>query len=209
MSIKVAIVEDNKDVRENLADIINLSSRFECIVMFNDSETAIKKLPDEEIDVVLMDINLPGMNGIECIKKLKTIKPGLQFIMLTVYDDFEKIFESLKAGAVGYLLKRTPQNKILDAIEEVYKGGSPMSSPIARMIVESFQKDVSALTAEYMLTKRETEILELLSKGYKYQEIADKLFISVETVRSHLRNTYEKLHVRSRTEAVIKFLKNS
>jgi DNA-binding NarL/FixJ family response regulator len=206
MPIKVSIVEDIDEIRDNLALIINSVDGFECTSVFRDSESAIKKMPNEKVDVVLMDINLPKMNGIECIRKLKSLRPDLQFIMLTIYDDFERIFESLKAGATGYLLKRTPHKKLLEAIEDVYNGGSPMSSPIARMIVESFQKDTSETMEEYNLTKRELEILELLSKGYKYKEIANHLFISIETVRSHLRNIYEKLQVRSGTEAVLKYI---
>lgn len=206
MPIKVSIVEDIDEIRENLALIINAADGFECTSAFRNSESAIKQIPSEEVDVVLMDINLPKMNGIECVRELKTQRPDLQFIMLTVYDDFERIFESLKAGATGYLLKRTPHKKLLEAIEEVNNGGSPMSSPIARMIVESFQRDTSESIKDSNLTKREFEILELLSKGYKYKEIAEHLFLSIETVRSHLRKIYEKLQVRSRTEAVLKYL---
>ncbi|MGE5458729.1 MAG: response regulator [Methanococcaceae archaeon] len=205
MPIKVSIVEDIDEIREQLALIIDSTAGFECGSIFEDSESAIAGLKYEDTDVVLMDINLPKMDGIECVQKLKAMKPQMQFIMLTVYDDVEKIFESLKAGASGYLLKRTPPEKLLEAIEDVFNGGSPMSGPIARMVVESFQKPAFSLP-HHNLTKRELEILELLSKGYKYKEIGESLFISVETVRSHLRKVYEKLHVRSGTEAVLKYL---
>ena len=206
MPIKVAIVEDNDEVRENLSILINTTDGFDCIESFNSCENALKILPSKKTDVVLMDINLIGINGIECTRKLKELMPETQIIMLTVYEDTDSIFESLKAGASGYLLKRTSTDKILEAIDEVYKGGSPMSNQIARRVVQSFQKPIHPHMEELNLSKREMEILDCLSKGYRYKEIAEILFISIDTVRSHIRKIYEKMHVRSRTEAVIKFL---
>jgi DNA-binding NarL/FixJ family response regulator len=207
LEIKIAIVEDNDGIRESLDILISGSPGFICIAVFKNSEEAIQKIPSSEVDVVLMDINLPNMSGIECTKILKEINPKLQIIMQTVYEDSEMIFESLKAGASGYLLKRTPPAKLLEAIEEVYKGGSPMSSQIARMVVESFQVKLKGENNLPLLTGREEEIILHLSKGYRYKEIAEKLFISIDTVRSHIRNIYEKLQVRSRTEAVLKYYK--
>ena len=206
MSIKVVIVEDNDEVRENLTLLINRANGFECLESFKSCEEALKGIRKNNADVVLMDINLPGLNGIVCTRKLKETMPETQIIMLTVYEDTDNIFESLKAGASGYLLKRTSSNKILEAIEDVYKGGSPMSNQIARRVVQSFQKPIESNKEELNLSNRETEILDCLSKGYRYKEIAEILFISIDTVRSHIRKIYEKMHVRSRTEAVVKFL---
>lgn len=209
MNIKVSIVEDIDMIRENLSALLNGSEGFECAGTYKDAESAIEKIPQNRPDVILMDINLPKANGIECLRKLKPIIPETQVIMLTVYDDFDNIFESLRAGATGYLLKRTHPNKLLEAIREVHSGGSPMSGQIARMVVQSFSRPQpgggGGSTAE-SLSKREAEILELLSKGYRYKEIAEMLFISMDTVRTHIRKIYEKLHVRSRTEAVLMYL---
>ncbi|MBI5726401.1 MAG: response regulator transcription factor [Ignavibacteriales bacterium] len=204
-NIKIAIVEDNAGIRESMALLINGSPGFSCLEVYGSAEEAVKELPHKQIDVVLMDINLPHMNGIDCTRIIKEKMPDVQIIMQTVYENTEMIFESLKAGASGYLLKRTPPVKVLEAIEDVFKGGSPMSSQIARMVVESFHQKLEV--PEGNLTTREEEILTLLSKGFKYREIAESLFISMDTVRTHIRHIYEKLHVRSRTEAVIKFLK--
>lgn len=207
MEIKVAIVEDNDGIRESLSILISGSAGFKCIAAFNNSESAIDRIPFLNADVILMDINLPGKSGIECTRVLKEKNSKLLIIMQTVYENSEMIFESLKAGASGYLLKRTPPAKLLEAIEEVYKGGSPMSSQIARMVVESFQSKTKGENNLPLLSDREEEILHHLSRGYRYKEIAEKLFISIDTVRSHVRNIYEKLHVRSRTEAVLKYYK--
>ncbi len=207
MPIKVSIVEDNEDLRKSLQILINGSEGFKCISAYNSGEEALNELPAVNVDVVLMDINLPNMTGIECTRKLTELNPKIQIIMQTIYEDSEKIFESLKAGASGYLLKRTPPAKLLEAIEDVSKGGSPMTSQIARMVVESFKSKNYPEKDSEPLSKREIEILESLSKGYRYKEIADNLFISIDTVRSHIRNIYEKLHVKSRTEAVVKYLK--
>jgi DNA-binding NarL/FixJ family response regulator len=157
-------------------------------------------------DVLLMDINLPAMSGIDCVRKLKDIDPSLQVMMVTMYEDSQQVFKALEAGASGYIVKRTPPGKLLEAIREVHQGGSPMTMQIARMVVQSFHQLGNSLDDSSNLTKREQEILSYLAKGLRYKEIADALFISVETVRSHLRRIYEKLHVRSRTEAVLKYL---
>lgn len=205
--ITVAIVDDDKDVRDGIAVLINGTSGYQCVGAFASAEEAIGQIPKFAIDVVLMDINMPQTSGIECVTKLKLRQPSLQIMMLTSFEDDDKIFQSLLAGASGYLLKKTPPAKLLEAIEEIHKGGSPMSNQIARKVVETFQRSASAVNETVNLTQREQEILSHLAKGYRYKEIADTLFISVETVRTHLRNIYDKLHVRSRTEAVLKYLK--
>ncbi|MBS1530656.1 MAG: response regulator transcription factor [Bacteroidetes bacterium] len=201
--IAVAIVEDIKEIREGLKILINLSEGFSCEDVYSTAEQALERLPRSQTDVVLMDINLPGINGIECVKQLKPMMPDTQFIMSTVYEDDENIYESLKAGATGYLLKKTVPARILEAIAEVYEGGSPMSTQIARRVIASFQKEDS-IEASELLTSREKEILKNLSEGLRYKEIAAKLKISIETVRTHARRIYEKLHVQSRTEALNK-----
>ncbi len=201
--IAVAIVEDIREIREGLKILINLSDNFCCEHVYATAEQALTQLPQNKPDVVLMDINLPGISGIECVKQLKALCPDTQFIMSTVYEDDDSIFESLKAGATGYLLKKTVPARILEAITEVYDGGSPMSTQIARRVIASFQKQ-DGIDASDILTVREKEILKNLSEGLRYKEIAAKLKISVETVRSHTRRVYEKLHVQSRTEALNK-----
>lgn len=207
MSIKVSIVEDDSGIRESLCVLINGSEGFECVSKYSNPVEAIRHIAEEKPDVILMDINMPRMSGIECVKKIKHKLPEIQIIMLTVYDDTDKIFEALRAGAFGYLLKRTPPASLIDSIKQVHTGGSPMSPQIARKIVQSFYESGEAADEEFNLTEREKEILSYLAKGYRYQEIADKLFISIDTVRSHIRKIYRKLQVRSRTEAVMKYLK--
>lgn len=204
--IKVSIVEDDAGVRESMSVLMNGTTGFRCISTFPNAEVALKNLPCDWPDVVLMDINLPEISGIECVSRLKAMRPGLQVMMLTVYMDNDKIMKSLMAGASGYLIKQTPPAQILDAVAEVHRGGSPMSSNIARKVVQYIQNQGSAAEETSNLSKREYEILTHLAKGYQYKEIADMLSISVLTVRNHLRNIYEKLQVRSRTEAVVKFL---
>ena len=167
----------------------------------------MREIPREKPDVVLMDINLPDLSGIECVRRLKAEYPDLQIMMLTMYEDSEQVFQALAAGASGYLVKRTPPGQLIEALKEVHQGGSPMSMQIARMVVDSFHHMGPARDETANLTPREEEILSHLAKGLRYKEIADTLFISVETVRSHLRRIYEKLHVRSRTEAVVKYLR--
>ncbi|MBI2427546.1 MAG: response regulator transcription factor [Ignavibacteriales bacterium] len=204
-TITVAIVEDLDDIRNGLAALINGSEGYRCVGVFSNGEDALRDVPVLKPDVVLMDIDMPKMNGIECIKALKVQLPALQITMLTVFEDDEKIFRSLQAGASGYLLKKTPPVKLLEAIQELHHGGSPMSSQIARKVVQAFQQTGESKKQTENLSPREHEILSYLAKGYRYKEIADTLFISVETVRTHLRNIYEKLQVRSRTEAVLKY----
>ena len=201
--IKVGIVEDEKQIREGLAVLINGSEGFSCVNTFDTAEEAIEKIASLQLDVVLMDIHLSGKSGIECIAALKPDCANTQFLMCTSFEDTDSVFKALKSGATGYLTKTTQPSKILDAIVEVHKGGSPMSSNIARKIVASFQLTNTNKEIE-KLSKRETEILELLSKGLRYKEVADKLFLSTETVRTHIRNIYDKLQVNSRTEALNK-----
>jgi DNA-binding NarL/FixJ family response regulator len=202
--INVAIVEDEDNVRKGLAALINGSEGFRCVLTYSSAEKALPELLKNSPNVVLMDLNLPGMSGIECIRRLKARQPALPIMVLTVYEDDDKIFESLRAGASGYLLKKTPPAKLLEAILDLQNGGSPMSSSIARKVVQTLQAMGPSSKEAENLSKREHEILAYLAKGYRYKEIADALFISIETVRTHLHNIYEKLHVRSRSEAVLK-----
>jgi DNA-binding NarL/FixJ family response regulator len=204
-SVKVAIVEDQKEIREMLAVLIRGSEGFECIGTYENAEDAITGIPSIKPDVVLVDIHLPKGSGIDCVSNLKLLCDGTQYIMCTSLEDVETIFKALKAGANGYIVKSTPPAKLLEAISDVYNGGSPMSSQIARKVVGSFQESSErANNAMESLSKREQEILNLLSKGFRYKEIAQKLFVSIETVRTHIRNIYEKLQVNSRTEALNK-----
>ncbi|TAK67237.1 MAG: response regulator transcription factor [Bacteroidetes bacterium] len=207
MPITVAIVEDNKVIREGLSVLINGSDGFSCVATYPTAEAAIKNIDKDAPDIILMDIQLPGMSGIECVRKLKATNPSIQIMMQTIYEDDERIYDSLVSGASGYILKKTPPSKLLEAIQDLHNGGSPMSSQIARKVVQAFQKMNSVTNETENLSPRENEILSYLAKGYRYKEIADILFISIETVRTHLRNIYEKLQVRSRTEAVLKYLK--
>jgi DNA-binding NarL/FixJ family response regulator len=206
MPISVSIVEDDEGMRDSFAVLIEGSPGFRCVSTHASAEDALRQIPLRSPDVVLMDINLPRMSGIECVQKLRAELPQLHVLMLTMYEDSDLIFKSLTAGASGYLLKRTPPAKLLEAIEEVHRGASPMSGKIARVVVQYFHNLRSQSPESERLTSRENEILELLAKGYRYKEIADQLKISFDTVRSHLRNIYEKLHVHSRTEAVVKYL---
>lgn len=201
--ISVIIVEDIKEIREGLKLLIDESDGFSCRDAFSTGEEALIEIPKIKPDVVLMDIHLPGINGIECVKQLRPITEKTLFIMSTVYEDDINIFESLKAGASGYLLKKTSPIKILEAITEVVNGGSPMSGQIARKVIASFQKK-DGIDASDILTNKEKEILKALAKGLRYKEIAADMKISIETVRSHARNIYEKLQVQSRTEALNK-----
>ena len=207
MSITVSIVEDNDQLRGTLARVINRAEGFHCLSQYPDAEAAVEALPRDHPDVVLMDINLPGMNGVECVRRLKQLAPDSLVIMLTVYEDTENIFNALAAGASGYLLKRTPRAEVLDAIREVHRGGSPMTTHIARKVVQSFQQTGASSQPTESLSPREQEVLDCLSKGFLYKEIADKLGIGYETVHTYIRRIYEKLQVRTRTEAVAKFLR--
>ena len=210
MPITVAIVEDNDQLRGTLARMLNKAEGFRCISQHPSAEAALEALPKEKPEVVLMDINLPGINGVECVQRLKQIAPEILPLMLTAYEDTDNIFNALAAGAAGYLLKRAPRAEILDAIREVHRGGSPMTTHIARKVVQSFQKPVAApaqTEPAQELSAREQEVLDHLSHGFLYKEIAEKMGISYETVHTYIRRIYEKLQVRTRTEAVAKFLR--
>jgi DNA-binding NarL/FixJ family response regulator len=206
MSVKVAIVEDSAGVRESWAKLIEAQPGFHCVGTCESGEAALKRFPAARPDVVLMDINLPGMSGIECTARLKEKMPGTQILMVTVYADTEHVFEALKVGASGYLLKCTDPEELTRAIADVMRGGAPMSGQIARRVIEVFRRPQAPVDQISGLTQREMEILELLAKGYANKEIASRLGTSVETVRVHVRHIYEKLHVHSRTEAAAQYL---
>lgn len=204
MSITLAIVEDLDEVREGLKQFISLSPEFEVLDTFKTAEEALYDLPRICPDIVIMDISLPGMNGIDCIRQVKSKTPRTQFMMFTVYENDEKVFEALKAGASGYLLKNTGLVHMIESLKELYEGGSPMSSNIARKLVTVFREQQKESTPLQVLSNRENEILQLLAKGLLYKEIADTLAISTGTVRQHIHKIYEKLHVQNRTEAINK-----
>ena len=207
MSLTVSIVEDNDKLRETLARALNRAEGFRCPSQYANAEDALKGLPKDPPNVVLMDINLPGMNGVDCVRHLKHLLAETQIVMLTVYEDTDNIFNALKAGATGYMLKRTTQAELLEAIREVHRGGSQMTTHIARKVVKALQHvSPTALPAE-ILSPREQEVLDCLARGFLYKEIAEKLGISYETVHTYIRRIYEKLQVRTRTEAVAKFLR--
>jgi DNA-binding NarL/FixJ family response regulator len=207
MPITVSIVEDNDKLRGTLARVLNRADGFKCLSDYSNAEDALKNLPNVKPEVVLMDINLPGINGVEAVRQLKQLLPQTQVMMLTVYEDTENIFNALAAGASGYMLKRTPQAQLLEAIREVHRGGSPMTTHIARKVVQSFQRAAATASPTEGLSEREQQVLELLSQGLIYKEISEKLGISYETVHTYIRRIYEKLQVRTRTEAVAKFLR--
>jgi DNA-binding NarL/FixJ family response regulator len=202
--IKVVIVEDQDTIRNSLLVLLDSIAELNVVDAFSDGETAMKYLDSHPVDVALFDINLPGISGIEAIAKLKISQPQMQFMVLSLYDDPEYIFKALRAGATGYILKSTPTDKLIEAIKELHAGGSPMSSQIARIVVNEFANFQVKTTACEALTRRENEILALLAKGFRYKEIAGQLFLSNETVRTHIRNIYEKLQVNSRVEALRK-----
>ncbi len=207
--INVTIVEDNKTIREGLAALVSGTEGYKCIGSYSDCETFLKELELLNVDVVLMDIGLPGMNGIEGVKKAKQINPDISILMLTVYEESEIVYDALCAGAYGYLVKKTPPSRLIEAIREVYEGGSPMSSRIARQVITSFQnyKNGSPTDSQYNPSNREKEVLLHLAEGSNYQEIADELYISVDTVRHHIRNIYKRLQVHSQSEAVAKAIR--
>ena len=208
MATTISIVEDNEQLRGTLAKVISRAQGFRLASDHGSAEEALAALPNIKPDVVLMDINLPGMNGVECVRQLKVILPGTQVMMLTVYEDTENIFNALAAGASGYMLKRTPGKELIEAIHEVKRGGSPMTTHIARKVVQSFQKPPTQTRPTddlSELSEREQQVLDLLSQGLIYKEIAEKLNISYETVHTYIRRIYEKLQVRTRTEAVARF----
>jgi DNA-binding NarL/FixJ family response regulator len=207
MQIKVAIVEDDEGIRSSLATLIRRAPSLQLCGEYPDAETAIKEVPRRAPDVMLMDINLPGMNGVECVRQLKSVLPKVQFLMLTVYADSDSLFNSFKAGASGYLLKRTASARLLEAIQDVHSGGSPMTPQLARRIVQFFSRPAEGDSQVSKLTAGEREFLDQLAKGYAYKEIAVRMNISIDTVRSYVRAVYEKLHVHSRTEAVVKYLR--
>jgi len=204
MAIAVSIVEDDAQSRKIFANWINGASGFRLVGDWGDAEKALGALPAKKPNVVLMDINLPGMSSVEAVKRLKPLLPDTQFVMLTVYEDADHIYNALAAGATGYLLKQTPRAELLGAVEEVHRGGSPMTSNIARKVVQSFKR-TAASGGQEDLSPREQEVLDLLARGYLYKEIAERLNISVPTVNTYVRRMYEKLHVRSRAQAVAKY----
>jgi DNA-binding NarL/FixJ family response regulator len=206
MAITVSIVEDDEQARRILARMIGRAPGFSCLSQHGDAESALEALPAEKPDVVLMDINLPRLSGVECVRKLRPQLDGTQFVMLTVYEDADHIFNALMAGATGYLLKRTPRDELLAAVEEVHRGGSPMTSNIARKVVQCFQKTGASPRELENLSARQQEVLNLLARGFLYKEIAETLDLSVPTVNTYIRRIYEKLQVRSRGQAVAKYL---
>ena len=207
MPISVSNVEDNEQLRNTLARVLGRAEGLRFLSDYGSTEDALAGLPQDRPDVVLMDINLPGLNGVECVRRLKPLAPDTQVIMLTVYEDTENIFNALAAGASGYLLKRTPRAELLEAIRDVCQGGSPMTAHIARKVVQSFQRTGASPQPTENLSEREQQVLDCLSHGLIYKEIAEKLGISYETVHTYIRRIYEKLQVRTRTEAVAKFLR--
>ncbi|MGA9875232.1 MAG: response regulator transcription factor [Solirubrobacteraceae bacterium] len=200
-------MEDSDKLRGTLARVLNRAEGFCCVSQYANAEDAVAGVPQVCPDVVLMDINLPGMNGVQCVQQLKKLMPQIQIIMLTVYEDTENIFSALQAGANGYLLKRTPTKELLEGISEVHRGGSPMTMHIARKVVQSLQQTAPTAQPAENLSEREQQVLDLLSHGLMYKEISDKLGLSYETVHTYIRRIYEKLQVRTRTEAVAKFLR--
>jgi len=203
--IKIAIVEDDKEIRESLAILINGSEGFECVSHYESCEAALESIEKDDPDVILMDINLPGMTGIEGVSLIKEKLPDCEIIMLTISESDKDVFDSLCAGACGYLKKNTPPAKLLDAIKEAYEGGAPMSMDIARMVVGSFKQETSSTDT---LTAREKEVLAKLCEGHSYKLIADELFVDINTVKFHIRNIYRKLEVGSKGEAIAKAMKN-
>jgi DNA-binding NarL/FixJ family response regulator len=205
--IRVAIVEDNAKLRAQLETLVSSAPGFTCAGTFPDGAAALKGMPAAAPDVVLMDIQLPRMTGVECVARLKEIMPDLKVVMLTAYDDSDLIFRALENGASGYLLKRTPPAELLRSIADVQNGGAPMNSHIARLVVQSFHRRGASPRPADNLTPREEEVLRLVAQGFINKEIADQLGVSIETVRQHLKNSYAKLHVRTRTEAAMKLMR--
>jgi DNA-binding NarL/FixJ family response regulator len=208
MPFRVSIVEDDPGVRAGLTRLFNETREFQCISSYPSAETALAHLPAEKPDVILMDIKLPGRSGIECVRLLQERDPSLLVLMLTVYEDTEQVFQALQAGATGYLLKRTPPKQLLEAVREVLEGGAPITSHIARKVVEAFHTPPPGQTSgeAVELSQREREVLDLLAKGFLIKEIADKLSVGFGTVRTYVRRIYEKLHVQSRSQAIVKYL---
>jgi DNA-binding NarL/FixJ family response regulator len=209
MSITIAIVEDQRALRESLEEWLGNAPGIRCVGTYASGEEAVREIPKITPDVVLMDINLPGMNGIQCVSRLKERTPDTLVLMLTTYDEGDLIFDSLRAGANGYLLKNMPREELVSAVEQVHAGGAPMSLQIARKVINHFHRSPQSSSELEQLTARELDILKLLAKGYMYKEIADQLKISMSTVRTHVSAVYEKLHVQSRTEAAMKLVGQS
>ena len=214
VKLKVAIVEDDTNLRESFARLLQRAPDFECVATFPDAESAVEQMLQIKPDIALVDINLPGINGVECVRRLKPADPKIQYVMVTVYENHDHVFNALQAGATGYLLKRTPPAELLEALRDVSRGGAPMSSQIARKVVESFGGRMQAAAAAApaneeldQLSNREREILDQLAKGYLAKEIAENLGISFDTVRTYTRRIYEKLHVHSRAQAVAKLMR--
>jgi DNA-binding NarL/FixJ family response regulator len=203
--ISICLIEDIEEIRLTVKQLLDNSKEFVCLGDFENAEDAIDKLPELKPDIALVDINLPGINGIEFIRRVKSKIPNIQFMMFTIYEESEQVFDALAAGANGYLLKKTPQSKILESLKELYEGGSPMSMQIARKVVNVFRKSMQGHDSLEQVSPREKEVLQLLARGYLYKEIGDKLNISTGTVRQHIHKIYDKLHVQNRTEAVNKF----
>jgi DNA-binding NarL/FixJ family response regulator len=206
MPITVSIVEDHPKTRENLVLLLSEAKGLKCLSAFATGEAALRGIPLEKPEVALVDINLPGMDGIECVTKLKASMPQLLVLMLTTYEQQDLIFKSLRAGASGYLIKNMPPEELIEAFEQVHAGGAPMSMQIARTVVDYFHRTQKSASDIEKLTQREQEILSLLAKGLLYKEIAEKLGIAFHTVRAHIRNIYDKLHIQSRAQAALKFL---
>jgi DNA-binding NarL/FixJ family response regulator len=206
--IRVSIVEDQRQTREGLAALLSGTDGFRVIGSFSAMEEALRRLQGGWPDVVLLDIRLPGMSGIDGVRRLRELQPALPVLMLTVYGDDDHVFEAICAGASGYLLKDTPPARLLDSIREVVGGGAPMSPEIARKVVETFQRVTPPKESELRLSPREAQILKLLAEGHSYKTAARELAISLDTIRFHVRNIYEKLHVHSKSEAVVKALRS-
>lgn len=205
MKINVCIVEDDLKLRESICRFINLNPDYQCLLAYASGEELLKNPPGSRPDVVLMDINLPGMNGIECVRRLKCIWPEIQIMMLTIYENSDRIFEALAAGASGFLVKNTPPGKLLEAIQDVANGGGPMSSHIARKLIQAFQQTGKNAASMEKLTSREWQVLELLSRGLAYKMMAAELDLSMGTIQTYITRIYKKLHVNCRTEAVMKY----
>ena len=204
--IKLAIVEDNTALRQSLEQLFNRTSNMKCVASLNNLLNVVSEFQKSQPDIVLMDIGLPAINGIEGVRTVKSNFENIQMIMFTVFEDDEKIFEAIRSGASGYLLKKTPPEEILDAINELHDGGAPMSPSIARKVIQAFQVKPSSVLEDHQLTSREKEILYALVDGLSYKKIAEKYFVSIHTVRSHISSIYEKLHVNSKSQAVAKVL---
>lgn len=207
MPIKVAIVEDDQRWRTNVERLLRETEGVEFVGSYRSGEEAVDNIPSRRPQVVLMDINLPKMSGVECTRQLRALLPEIQIVMLTVYDDSDRIFQALQMGAGGYLLKRASADEILQAIQDVHRGGAPMSAYIARKVVQSFQRQAPSARPDEALSKRESEVLEYVARGYSDKEVADALGLTPATVRSYLKNIYSKLHVHSRTQAIMKAIK--